>query len=164
MGKVSLVYVFAAAQEPVFHNGPAGRCPGLIPYLILRYAGREIITDAFGTSHFIGASLMVLGGAIAASCILRFATEGKGTISPLDPTKELVLRGLYKYSRNRMYVGMMILLVGEAVFFPSLALSTYALLIFIGFNLVIILHEEPRLRRDFGAQFEEYRRRVRRWL
>ncbi|MFN0279619.1 MAG: methyltransferase family protein [Pyrinomonadaceae bacterium] len=137
---------------------------GLIPYLILRYAGREIVPSSWGTTHFVGVLLMVVGAAIVGACILRFATEGKGTLSPLDPTKQLVIRGLYKYSRNPMYVGAMLTLSGEALFYWSPALAIYALVVFAAFNLFIILHEEPRCRRDFGDEFDDYCRRVGRWF
>lgn len=136
----------------------------LVPYLILRCTGREAVPPVWGATHFIGAGLMVIGVVIAGSCILRFATEGKGTLSPLDPTKKLVIRGLYKYSRNPMYVGVMLILSGETLFYWSPALAIYSVVVFIGFNLFIILHEEPRCRRDFGNEYAEYCQNVRRWL
>lgn len=137
---------------------------GLIPYLILRYTGREIAPADWSATHVVGAALIVVGTGIAGSCILRFATEGKGTLSPLDPTKKLVIRGLYKYSRNPMYVGAMLILFGETLFYWSAALAIYSVLVFVGFKLFIILHEEPRCRRDFGNEYAEYCQNVRRWL
>lgn len=107
---------------------------------------------------------MVAGTCILLNCVLRFATDGRGTISPIDPTKKLVIRGLYKYSRNPMYVGVMFIMIGEAVFIWSLALAIYAAIVFAAFNLFIVLHEEPRCRREFGSEYEDYYRRVRRWL
>ena len=137
---------------------------GLMPYLILRYSGREIVPASWGMTHFTGTALMIVGVIIAGSCILRFANEGKGTISPLDPTKRLVNHGLYKYSRNPMYLGAITLVIGEAVFWWSLALAIYSVVVFVGFNLFIILHEEPRCRRDFGDEYAEYCHRTRRWF
>lgn len=137
---------------------------GLIPYLLLRNSRKSFFPEQWTIRHFAGAFLMLAGFAIVMRCILRFATEGKGTISPIDPTKKLIIKGLYKYSRNPMYVGMMILLAGEAVFWQSLTLLIYAAVVFAGFNLFIILHEEPRLRRVFGAEYEAYFQNVRRWL
>lgn len=137
---------------------------GLMPYLILRYTGREIVPAAWEANHFIGAGLIVVGSIIAGACILRFATEGKGTLSPIDPTKKLVIRGLSKYSRNPMYVGGMLIMIGETLFYWSLALAIYSAVVFIGFNLFIILHEEPRCRRDFREEYKEYCQRVGRWF
>lgn len=141
-----------------------GTVAGLIPYLLVRNSGKTFFPERWTTWHFAGAFLMLVGFAILMRCILRFATEGKGTISPIDPTKKLVAKGLYRYSRNPMYLGVMTLLSGEAVFWQSLSLAIYAAVVFIGFNLFIILHEEPRLRRDFGAEYEAYFQNVRRWL
>ena len=136
----------------------------LFPYLILSYSERTNLPERWAVMNVIGAILMLIGVSILLRCILRFATEGKGTISPLDPTKELVAKGLYRYSRNPMYLGAMTLLIGEALFWSSLALAIYSVVVFIGFNLFIILHEEPRLKRDFGDEYNEYYKRVRRWL
>jgi protein-S-isoprenylcysteine O-methyltransferase Ste14 len=141
-----------------------GLIVGLIPYLLLRYTGEASFPNSWTLSRIAGAFLLIPGLLILISCILRFMTEGKGTISPLDPTKKLVARGLYRYSRNPMYLGAMLVLIGEAVFWESLILAGYAVVVFIAFNLFIIFHEEPRLKRDFGAEYEAYLRKVRRWL
>lgn len=107
---------------------------------------------------------MIPGVLILLGCILRFVREGKGTISPLDPTKKLVGGGLYRFSRNPMYLGAILTLLGETFFWQSLVLGGYTLIVFIAFNLIIILHEEPRLRKDFGDEYERYSQKVRRWL
>ena len=141
-----------------------GVVTGLIPYLLLRNSGKTFFPEHWTIWHFIGAILMITGFSLLIYCVLKFATEGKGTISPIDPTKKLVAKGLYRYSRNPMYVGAMTLLAGEAVFWQSLALAIYAVVVFVAFNLFIVLHEEPRLRRVFGVEYEEYFQNVRRWL
>jgi protein-S-isoprenylcysteine O-methyltransferase Ste14 len=141
-----------------------GLVVGLFPYLLLRNSGKAFFPDSWTLWQYAGALTMMTGLLILLRCILRFATEGKGTISPIDPTKKLVAKGLYRYSRNPMYVGAVLTLVGEAVFWQSLVLAGYAVVVFIAFNLFIILHEEPRLKRDFGAEYEEYFQKVRRWL
>lgn len=136
----------------------------LVPYLILRGTEESFFPRVWTASHFAGAIVMVAGTVIVLACVLRFATEGEGTLSPLDPTKKLVVRGLYRYSRNPMYVGMMLILVGEAVFWWSGAMVIYAVIVFVGFNLFILLHEEPRCRRVFGAEYDQYCQTVRRWV
>jgi protein-S-isoprenylcysteine O-methyltransferase Ste14 len=85
-------------------------------------------------------------------------------LSPADPTKKLVISGLYKFSRNPMYIGVMLILVGECAFFSSISLLIYSTFVFIAFNLFILFHEEPRLENDFGAEYQQYRKTVRRWL
>jgi protein-S-isoprenylcysteine O-methyltransferase Ste14 len=63
-----------------------------------------------------------------------------------------------------MYVGVMIMLAGEALFFGSWSLLTYAVIVFAAFNLFVILYEEPYLRKEFGTQYDHYRMSVRRWI
>jgi protein-S-isoprenylcysteine O-methyltransferase Ste14 len=63
-----------------------------------------------------------------------------------------------------MYVGVILILIGEAVITNSSTLWIYLAIILVAFNLFIILHEEPRLRRDFGDAYVEYSKKVRRWF
>ena len=97
-------------------------------------------------------------------CIVNFAIKGRGTLSPADPTKRLVINGLYKYSRNPMYIGVILILVGESIFSRSQSLWIYSLIIFIAFNVFIVGFEEPRLRSDFGEEYRAYCKKVRRWM
>jgi protein-S-isoprenylcysteine O-methyltransferase Ste14 len=113
---------------------------------------------------YAGVILLVIGLIIMLRCIAQFVWEGKGTLSPIDPTKRLVVRGLYHRSRNPMYVGVMLILIGEAIATQSVALWIYLGIIFLAFNLFIRLHEEPRLRKDFGEEYLLYCSKVRRWL
>lgn len=141
-----------------------GIVAGLVPYLLVRRQLDFLVHQSFGLSHYIAMIIFVVGFVILIACILRFAFEGKGTISPADETKQLVVGGLYKYSRNPMYIGVMLILIGETLFAQSMGLLIYSLIIFTCFNLFILLHEEPRLQRDFGDQYLKYRQQVRRWL
>jgi len=141
-----------------------GLVAGLIPYVLLRIEGKTLLPDDFGFLQFSGLALMFVGVSLMMTSIGQFAFEGKGTLSPLDPTKNLVVKGLYRYSRNPMYIGVSMLLIGEGLFAASLVLAGYAAVVFTGFNLFIVFHEEPRLQREFGSAWEEYRKRVRRWI
>lgn len=141
-----------------------GLVAGLIPYWILGNKAKIIFGQEWSFYHYAGAIIFIAGLIILLSCILSFAFKGRGTLSPVNPTKNLVVSGLYKFSRNPMYVGVMLILTGEALFFSSVSLWWYLLFIFIAFNLFIQLHEEPRLRKDFGEEYKKYCRVVRRWL
>lgn len=136
----------------------------LVPFLILTGFGYKIVPSVWGPNNFIGAAMIVFGSAIALLVIFRFVDEGKGTISPLDPTKKLVVSGLYRYTRNPMYVAAVTVVFGEAVFWWAVELVVYALLLFLLFNAFVLLHEEPRLRRVFGDEYEQYAKTVRRWI
>jgi protein-S-isoprenylcysteine O-methyltransferase Ste14 len=141
-----------------------GMVAGLIPYWILGRKFSETFSGSFDHWQYAAIVLFVIGLAILLYCIGLFAVKGKGTLSPADETKSLVITGLYKYSRNPMYIGVTLMLVAEAIFFSSSSLWIYTAIVFICFNAFIILHEEPRLKRDFGAQYDQYRKSVRRWL
>ena len=114
--------------------------------------------------HFLGLTIFAVGLILMLICIASFAIRGKGTLSPADPTKKLVATGIYKFSRNPMYVGVTMMLVGESIFLRSSVLGIYALIIFIAFNIFIIFFEEPRLQNDFGNEYDEYVKKVRRWF
>ncbi|MCA1632403.1 MAG: isoprenylcysteine carboxylmethyltransferase family protein [Acidobacteria bacterium] len=117
-----------------------------------------------GSLRYLGL-LPILAGAVAECwCAWDFAVTGRGTPAPFDPPKELVARGLYRHVRNPMYVAVMSILAGEALFFASRTLAVYALIVFVCFNLFVLLYEEPTLRRKFGESYERYCRAVPRWL
>ncbi len=141
-----------------------GIVAGLLPYLLLKYEGKTFVPHIWQIWQIFGFILILVGIIILIICILMFAFKGKGTLSPIDPTRKLVFTGLYKYSRNPMYVGVLLLLFGEAIFTKSLLLILYSIIIFICFHLFIIFHEEPRLNRDFSDEYKEYCQKVRRWL
>lgn len=141
-----------------------GIVAGLIPVQILGERVKEPFIHPLQIQHY-GASILFLAGlAILLTCIISFAVNGRGTLSPADPTKKLVITGLYHFSRNPMYVGITLILTGEAVFFQSISLWIYALLIFIAFYIFILLFEEPRLRKDFSEEYTRYCEKVRRWI
>lgn len=141
-----------------------GLVAGLFPYLILGERFAELFNNSWSLIQYLAVVIFTIGIAIMFYCIGLFAVKGKGTLSPADPTKKLVVSGLYKFSRNPMYIGVMLMLIGEAIFFNAESLWVYAAIVFLGFNLFILLHEEPRLTKDFGEGYKAYRKQVRRWL
>src|SRR5574341_1803782 len=110
----------------------------------------------FGMFRYIGLPLVLLGASIYFWCAWDFTFAGSGTPAPIDPPKELVVKGLYRYVRNPMYVGVLLVLLGEAFFFASLQLLGYAGLVFLAFHLFVVLYEEPALRRQFGETYQRY--------
>jgi protein-S-isoprenylcysteine O-methyltransferase Ste14 len=111
-------------------------------------------------------AFMVVGALIMLRCVWDFAWTGRGTPAPWDPPRRLVVRALYRWVRNPMYVGMGAFLIGEALLLPSIRDGMF-LVIASAWAVVtafIMLYEEPTLRRLFGADYEEYCRHVRRWI
>lgn len=117
-----------------------------------------------GESRWLGILLILFGAVIYLRCAGDFVFAGKGTPAPIDPPKELVVGGLYSYVRNPMYLGVMVVLLGEALFFESLGLLKLTGISFVVFSLFVLLYEEPALKRKFGASYQRYREAMPRWL
>lgn len=111
----------------------------------------------------VGLVVLAVGAALVLACIVEFAARGRGTPAPMDPPRELVVRGPYRFVRNPMYVGMLLVLLGELALAYSTGLAVYVAGWFIFINLLVVFYEEPTLRRKFGASYERYTREVGRW-
>ena len=129
----------------------------IVPWLILRGSGQH-------PTRWPGLALVAVGAAVLFRCIWEFAVSGRGTLAPIDPPTRLVVNGLYRYVRNPMYVGVVLILAGEAWVFWSGGLLLYAVGFFLVANLFIDFHEEPALRRTFGESYADYVRTVPRWV
>lgn len=117
-----------------------------------------------GIFRYFGVLPMLLGASIYLWCAWDFTFAGRGTPAPIDPPKELVARGLYRYVRNPMYVGVLSILFGEALFFESRTLFGYAAIAFVFFYLFVVFYEEPVLAQKFGESYQRYRQTVPRWI
>ncbi len=133
----------------------------LVPYWLVSANPR---LHVLGEARFVGFVSLVVGGAIYLKCAWDFATVGKGSPAPFAPPENLVIRGLYRYVRNPMYVGVLLVFSGEAIAFESFALVIYACGAWLLFHLFVVFYEEPHLRAIFGDSYEDYKRRVPRWL
>ena len=111
-----------------------------------------------------GLFCIALGIVLLGSCVWEFARSGRGTLAPIDPPRELVVRGLYRYVRNPMYLSVTIIILGEALLAQSRSLVLYWALWFLAINLFVIGYEEPALRLRFGHSYELYKQQVGRWL
>src|SRR4051812_16831623 len=96
-----------------------GLIAGLFPYWILGGKVNLIFFRPLELVGYIAIIIFCVGLVVLVTCITRFAVEGRGTLSPADPTRHLVRKGLYKYSRNPMYLGVLLILIGESIFFHS---------------------------------------------
>jgi len=108
--------------------------------------------------------LFGLGVSVYTWCLWDFASFGRGTPAPLDAPRKLVIRGLYRFVRNPMYLGVLTVILGWAAFFEAVSLALYAVVVFACFHTVIRLYEEPHLRREYGDEYVAYSARAGRWL
>ena len=131
-----------------------------IPLTILR-TGPRIET---GMIAFLAIPLWLIGTFIVLRCFWDFTFKGRGTPAPIDPPKELVVTGLYRYVRNPIYVGALSIFLGHFLWFGFRSWLIYTVLAFIGVHAFVVLYEEPTLKQKFGAAYEDYRKRVPRWI
>jgi protein-S-isoprenylcysteine O-methyltransferase Ste14 len=117
-----------------------------------------------GAWRVAAAILFLAGTSLVLTCVWDFMTRGRGTPMPLDPPKELVVEGPYRYVRNPMYVGVLLVLLGWTVLFRSLSLLIYVCCVATAFHLVVVFYEEPHLQKVFGTPYQLYCSRVGRWL
>lgn len=139
-----------------------GMVSGYLPYRIL-LGSDHLRVPALNPSSAGGLLLLIGGVAVLLRCVWDFFAAGHGTLAPIDPPRVLVVRGLYRYTRNPMYNGVMAILVGEAWLFRSLAVLEYAVLVLVAFHLFVVLYEEPALAARFRDTYRAYRRSVPRW-
>ena len=149
-----------------------GLLPGMvtivIPAAIVAVAGADVGWGLDGATAAlpVAAGALVAGAGVALwnATVRLFAREGEGTLAPWDPTQRLVVSGPYRYVRNPMITGVVLVLLGEAALLGSPGILVWAL-VFFGINAVWFPRvEEPGLVRRFGADYEEYSRNVPRWV
>ena len=128
----------------------------LVPYLLLDPADRS-----FNALRLVALLPGIVG---LLWCVWSFYIEGRGTLAPWSPPRHLVVCGLYRFSRNPMYVSVILILWGWAVGFRSRALALYALGVMLMFHLRVVLGEEPWLARTHGEAWHRYRAAVPRWF
>lgn len=138
----------------------AGLFAFYVPLALLRSGPR--LETRFAA--WLAIPLWVIGGLIVLWSFWAFTFMGRGTPLPLDPPKELVAGGPYRYVRNPIYVGVLLIFFGHFLWFGYWSLLIYTILAFIGVHLFILLYEEPALKRKFGASYEGYLKQVPRWI
>jgi protein-S-isoprenylcysteine O-methyltransferase Ste14 len=137
-----------------------GTVLGLVPWGLMGGFRRP----AGGALTVLGIVIVLLGAAIYFRCAWEFAVRGLGTPAPIAPTKYLVTTALHQYVRNPMYIGVLLVLAGEAIVFRAVVLLQYWGFCFVAVYLFVLFYEEPTLRQQFGESYEEYRRAVPRWI
>jgi protein-S-isoprenylcysteine O-methyltransferase Ste14 len=112
----------------------------------------------------LGVVLAVPGALLVLASMTRFALRGEGTPMPVDAPRRVVVDGPYRWVRNPMYVGGCVLLAAAGLYFRSPGMFACTIVFAIAASAFVHLYEEPVLRERFGAAYDEYRRRVPRWI
>jgi protein-S-isoprenylcysteine O-methyltransferase Ste14 len=134
---------------------------GYFPYTLARTDAELFDPGAFGYLAYL---FWLAGVSGMLWCFWNFTFKGRGTPVPFDPPKELVAVGLYRFVRNPMYVSGIIALIGWILWSPSVTMIALPFWFFLAAHAFVTLYEEPTLKRKFGASYEDYLKRIPRWI
>ena len=135
-----------------------------LPVLILR--GTEnipLLAMNIGPFRWLGAALVCFGVYLYVLSAARLLRSHTSAIPGVKPAV-LITDGWYARTRHPLLLGVVTILLGESIFFSSLALVGYALTYWLWLTVFVVLKEEPDLRQAFGAHFDVYCRDVPRWI
>jgi protein-S-isoprenylcysteine O-methyltransferase Ste14 len=119
--------------------------------------------DTFWLWRIVGAVLIATGVPVLLQAYWRFVWEGLGTPAPIAPPGRLVVGGIYRFVRNPIYLALIVTVVGEALVLGRPILLLEAALFAVAVVAFVRLYEEPTLLRQFGSEYEAYRRAVPGW-
>lgn len=136
---------------------------GLIPWSMTRWEFRPAFFGLEG-ARSVGVLLILVGLPGLVDSFARFALQGLGTPAPIAPPQNLVVTGLYRYVRNPMYVAVVAIILGQAILFGDGRLMTYGVFMWLAFHAFVLTYEEPVLAQSFGAEYEDFRANVPRWI
>jgi protein-S-isoprenylcysteine O-methyltransferase Ste14 len=133
---------------------------GIVPWLLTRW---EADPQPLALK-LLGVLVLAAGGVLVLETTARFALQGRGTPAPWAPPERFVERGSYRFVRSPMYLGVILLILGQALLLGREILFAWAVVAWLIFEVSLVTWEEPGLRGRFGESYEDYRRRVRRWI
>jgi protein-S-isoprenylcysteine O-methyltransferase Ste14 len=142
----------------VFFFAAPGTTAGLVPWLIT--AGWDGSPGGWDVLDACGVLVGLVGLAAVIACFARFVREGRGTPAPSAPTAELVVGGLYNYVRNPMYLGVGLVIAGQALVFRSVGVLVWLLVFTTAVSAFVVGYEQPTLSARYGASYDAYRARV----
>jgi protein-S-isoprenylcysteine O-methyltransferase Ste14 len=153
--------ISAIAKTVLFTAFVPGTVAGIVPWWLRD--GSAVASR--GIQACMAIALIAVGVAIYLyTAFWGFAWIGGGTPAPVAPTKTLVVRGLHHYVRNPMYIGIGLIVAGQAWLFRSPVLARYLAFFALAVHLFVLFYEEPTLRKQFGEEYERYRASVPRWI
>lgn len=113
--------------------------------------------------YMLGALLVLLGIAVNIPAVLKFKANDENVI-PWTGSETIIVSGVYRFTRNPMYLGMSLISLGIAIWAGSYAMVSTALLASVIIDRLVIVREEYYLEKRFGQSYADYKRQVRRWI
>jgi len=126
--------------------------------------GAGLATPWGSIAGALGAGLIAAGIGLWGWTLRLFATRGRGTLAPWDPTQRLVVVGPYRHVRNPMISAVLAILLGEAALLGSVGILIWAGAFLAVNHIYFVAVEEPGLERRFGDEYRDYKRSVPRWI
>jgi protein-S-isoprenylcysteine O-methyltransferase Ste14 len=154
--------IFLAARSVFFIILLPGTVAGYVPLRVLRSTG-QLRWPTLSLPACLAALTALAGVVVLLASVWEFFAAGDGTLAPIDSPRQLVVSGLYRFTRNPMYNGVVAVLLGQAWFFSSVLLLEYAVTVLLCFHLFVVFYEEPSLESRFGESYLAYRKAVPRW-
>ena len=152
--------VSAIAKTLVFTVFVPGTVAGYVPWML-----RQNAVPVTGAEEWAAITVIGIGIAIYLhTAFWGFALIGGGTPAPIAPTKILVVKGLHRFVRNPMYIGVALVIGGQAWLFHSLHIAIYMVCMLLTVHLFVVFYEEPTLRKQFRDEYDRYRASVPRWI
>ncbi len=152
----------AAAGSALFFAIAPGVVAGLVPWWLTRWRVHGPLAH-WAPVRVAGLIMLILAAIVLVQAFARFVAEGRGTPAPVAPTERLVIGGLYRYVRNPMYLAVVAAITGQALALGQPVLLGYAAVIWVTVASFARWYEEPTLARQFGPQYQAYRRGVPAW-
>jgi protein-S-isoprenylcysteine O-methyltransferase Ste14 len=150
----------AVAKTLFFTVFVPGTVAGYVPRRL-----RQNSAPVTGAEEWAAIIVIAIGIAIYLhTAFWGFALIGGGTPAPIAPTKILVVKGLHRFVRNPMYIGVGLVIGGQALLFHSWHIAIYMVCMLLTAHLFVLCYEEPTLRKQFGEEYDRYRASVARWI
>lgn len=147
----TLIFVLFIGPGPVI---------GVVPYWL---SGWHLATP-IAPWRYLGLPMMAVGLIPLADSIVRFLREGHGTLDPVHPTETLVVTGFYRYVRNPMYLGVLLMVFGQAIFLANWRIAVYGACCALIVHFFVVGYEERVLHAKYGQQYEDFCHDVGRWI
>jgi protein-S-isoprenylcysteine O-methyltransferase Ste14 len=150
-----------ALKTTLYMGGMHGLFTFFIPYFLVK---NDLRSFDMGMFSYLAVPLCITGAIIIVWCSVDMVQKGRGTPAHIDPPKQLIINGLYRYVRNPIYLGALLFQLGYIFWSGSSLMIVYFLFFVLAYQILIVLIEEPILRHMFGEGYQAYCRRVPRWI
>lgn len=141
-------------------------CAWIILPLLLIIGNNRLGLPVYGNaaSRLAGAALLAIGLLVTLFIVREHLKTGRVTPVAVEKPIKFIAKGIYRYSRNPMYLAILTAFFGGWLYFGHLLLLIYVLTAIPVLHLFVVYKEEPELKKVFGKQYEKYLKLVPRWL